>query len=202
MMANAIEAAPRIPAKETKSICLSLQRNGTSSRNIAAGLATNVRKSAVKSAGVATPGSLDGDARSPSMKKSSICISPVRLSKNRRLSSFSGIRLLPMTMPARYTARYPLPDSSSAPAYVISPAPSISASVRSGSLRRSFGIVCVSTSAMIAPAATPTTIWSTSIRATLAALMLPPSSRVITITVSIYENGSFEPLSTSSKDAV
>ena len=66
---------------------------------MAGGLATNVRNTAIKSAGSTTCGSLDGNARSPSRKKISICINPVSPSKKFTRFRLLRISVFPSTIP-------------------------------------------------------------------------------------------------------
>ena len=101
MMANTMDAAPRMPAHDTSNRCRTLHRNGDRMANTAAGRATKVRNSAISSAVGAMAGRLEGYASSPRVKNSSICIIPVAPSKKLTSTPLLGIFALPSRMPAR-----------------------------------------------------------------------------------------------------
>ena len=81
IMANTMDAAPRSPDHETRSCWRIGALNGERIANTETGLATKVRNTAIASAYGRICGSCDGNDKSPSRKKISICISPVIPSK-------------------------------------------------------------------------------------------------------------------------
>ena len=99
IIANTMDAAPLKPAHDTRSCWEIFPLNGVSTSATATGLATNVRNTAIKSAGITTCGSLDGNARSPSRKKMSICINPVSPSKKFTRFRLLRISVFPSTIP-------------------------------------------------------------------------------------------------------
>ena len=105
IMANTIDAAPRIPDQATKICWRKDERKGVKIPNTASGLAIKVRKRAIKSAVHATPGNLDGKDKSPSRKNKNICISVVSPPKKSMMFFLFGSLAFPSIIPAIYTER-------------------------------------------------------------------------------------------------
>ena len=105
IMANTIDAAPRSPDQETNSCWRREQRKGVNNANTAAGLATNVKNTAIASAYGRIAGSCDGNASKPNRKKISICISPVIPSKKCTSDFLLCNGWFPNMIPAMYTLK-------------------------------------------------------------------------------------------------
>ena len=99
MMANTMEAAPRSPAKDTKSCWEIWHRAGDKIAKTDSGRATKVMNTAIKKDGSRMGSIWDGVANKPSIKKMSICIKPVSPSKKCTRDCLPGIFPLPITIP-------------------------------------------------------------------------------------------------------
>ena len=117
IIANTMDAAPRSPAHETNICCRHLLRKGVNSKHTTAGLATNVKNNAIISDGKTTAGSADGNANSPTRKKTNICIKPVTPSKKCTSDFLLSKSAFPSTIPNKYALRYPLPPTAEGTAY-------------------------------------------------------------------------------------
>ena len=109
--AKRIGPAPLSPTHEAKALALKDRLlKGARHANTLRGLAMNIMKRPINSAGHTMVENCEGLARRPSMRNMSSCISHVMPSKNFRTSLFIGIStLFPMMMAATYSDRRPLP---------------------------------------------------------------------------------------------
>ena len=91
MMANTADAAPRRPANAVRACCLQEERKGVITRNTATGLAINVSPRKMSRAVPSMGRSMEGNTRSPSRKKISICASRSMLSCMQRDHCFRSL---------------------------------------------------------------------------------------------------------------
>lgn len=111
-VASTIGTAPRSPAQDTISLSARVSGVQASAISTLTGRATNARNSATASPLPATGGSCEGKTSRPSVRNITICISQAVPSWKRTIERLWMKCRLPSTMPARYTARKPLPPTS------------------------------------------------------------------------------------------
>ncbi len=120
-----IGTAPLTPAHEMKVSSRLAKPKPARLTSTVSGRATNTRTREIRTAGAATWSKRLGKTSSPISTNMPICDSQANPSWNSRMPRLAGIAVLPITIPAMYTARKPLPPNSAVTPNASSPPPRV-----------------------------------------------------------------------------